>query len=178
MRNWFKKKSTAEKSGNKVFSKEELEARKEAKAAKDAAAKAAKDAAAKKAQELRDKKNKTSKEEKKAAKSDKNSTGRIIRDIISGKFLTSEGFSAHVPYLLFLCGLFLANISLGYKFEKIETEKMKAKRALEEVSAEYNTLISDLESRLQQSRVESATKSMGLQQPMSPPTLLKSSEDE
>lgn len=178
MRNWFKKNNTASKGGNKVLSKEELTARKEAKEAKEAATKAAKEAAAKKAQELRDKKKKGHKEEKKKVKSDKNTTGRIIRDIISGKFLTDEGFSTHIPYLLFICGLFIANITLGYKFERIETEKKHAKRELEEVSAEYNTLISDLESRLQQSRVESATKSMGLQQPMSPPTLLKSNADE
>jgi hypothetical protein len=178
MKNWFKKNKGVEKGGNKVLSMDELAARKKAKEAKAAAAKATKEAAAKKAQELRDKKHKTPQEEKKAARADKNSTGRIIRDIISGKFLTDDGVVTHIPYLLFLCGLFLANIALGYKFENIETQKMRAKRDLEEVSAEYKTLISDLEARLQQSRVESATKSMGLQQPMSPPTLLKSSENE
>lgn len=173
----FGKNKSAEKSGNKVLSKEEIAARNEAKAQAEEAAKAAKEAAALKAKERREKKGKAPKEEK-APKSDKNSIGRIIRDIISGRFLTDDGVVAHIPYLLFLCGLFLANISLGYKFENIEREKMRAKRDLEEVSAEYKTLISDLEARLQQSRVESATRSMGLQQPMTPPTLLKAGEDE
>lgn len=173
----FGKNKSAEKSGNKILSKEEIAARNEAKAQAEEAAKAAKEAAALKAKERREKKGKAPKEEK-APKSDKNSIGRIIRDIISGRFLTDDGVVAHIPYLLFLCGLFLANISLGYKFENIEREKMRAKRDLEEVSAEYKTLISDLEARLQQSRVESATRSMGLQQPMTPPTLLKASEDE
>lgn len=174
----FGKNKDAKKSGNKILSREDLAVRKEAKAKAEEAAKAAKEAAAKKAQEHREKKGKATKEEKTKTKSDKNSTGRIIRDVISGKFLTDEGVVTHIPYLLFLCGLFLANISLGYKFESIERDKMRAKRDLEEVSAEYKTLISDLEARLQQSRVESATKSMGLQQPMSPPTLLKASGDE
>jgi hypothetical protein len=69
--------------------------------------------------------------------------------------------------------LFLAYISLGYKFENIERDKMRTERALEEVVSEYKTLRSELESRLQQSRVESATSVLGLQQPISPPTLLK-----
>ena len=102
-----------------------------------------------------------------------NGTGKIFKDIISGRFLTSEGITSHIPYLLFLTSLFLAYISLGYKFENIERDKMRTERALEEVVSEYKTLRSELESRLQQSRVESATSVLGLQQPISPPTLLK-----
>ena len=67
-----------------------------------------------------------------------------------------------------MCGIFLLYISLGYKFENIEREKMKTEHALEEVTAEYKTLRSELESRLQQSRVESATAFLGLEQPMEP----------
>ena len=55
---------------------------------------------------------------------------------------------------------------------------MKTERALEEVNAEYNTLMSDLESRLQQSRVEQAIVDLGLEQPLSQPILLEKNGDE
>ena len=50
---------------------------------------------------------------------------------------------------------------------------MKTEHTLEEVTAEYKTLRSELESRLQQSRVESATAVLGLEQPIEPPILLE-----
>ena len=55
---------------------------------------------------------------------------------------------------------------------------MKTKRALEEVNAEYKTLMSDLESRLQQSRVEQSIKDLGLEQPLNQPILLEENGDE
>jgi hypothetical protein len=50
---------------------------------------------------------------------------------------------------------------------------MKTEQRLEEVTSEYKTLRSELESILQQSRVERATADLGLEQPMGPPILLK-----
>ena len=55
---------------------------------------------------------------------------------------------------------------------------MKTKRALEQVNAEYKTVMSDLESRLQQSRVEQAIKDLGLEQPLIQPILLDENGDE
>lgn len=188
MINWFKRNTSddaSNSSGNKRLTAEQKVAREEMKSLAEKAAEEVKSAAAEKAQQARDKATRSSAEnrgnivaEQKKKRSEKNSTGKILRDIISGKFLTGEGVVAHVPYLLFLCGLFLANISLGYKFENIERDKMKTKRALEEVNAEYKTLMSDLEARLQQSRVEVAIKDMGLEQPRNPPILLEANDDE
>ena len=171
----FKKKSSfigSSDSGNRLLTPEQKASRKEAVDLAIVVAQAAKEEAAEKARRARDKSGRKpiDKIEKPAKK---NGTGKIIKDIISGKFLTSEGITSHIPYLLFLTSLFLAYISLGYKFENIERDKMRTERNLEEVVSEYKTLRSELESRLQQSRVESATSVLGLQQPISPPTLLK-----
>ena len=171
----FRKKSTSKgplDNGNKLLTPEQKISRKEALDMAQVIAGEAKEEAAEKARRARDKSGRASTDKiKKPAKV--NGTGKIFKDIISGKFLTSEGITSHIPYLLFLTPLFLAYISLGYKFENIERDKMRTERALEEVVSEYKTLRSDLESRLQQSRVESATSVLGLQQPTSPPTLLK-----
>ena len=188
MMKWFKKKdeqSPSGPSGNKRLTEEQKAAREEAKKLAVEAAEEAKRVKAEKAQKVRDKASRSSAEnrakisaEQKKKRAEKNATGKILRDIISGRFLTGDGVIAHIPFLLFLCGIFLANIGLGYKFENIEREKMKTKRALEEVNAEYKTLMSDLESRLQQSRVEQAIVDLGLEQPLSQPILLDENGDE
>jgi F0F1-type ATP synthase membrane subunit b/b' len=188
MKNWFKKNKSDQAlsyGGNKRLTAEQKTAREEAKNLADLAAEQARTVAAEKAQKARDKSTRSSKEnrekvvaEQKKKRTENNSTGKILRDIISGKFLTGDGVITHIPYLLFLCALFLANISLGYKFENIERDIMKTERALEEVTAEYKTLMSDLEARLQQSRVETAIKDLGLEQPMNPPILLEVNDDE
>lgn len=184
MLKWFRKnsedKSPEPSGGNKRITEEQKVAREEAKKLAQKAAEDAVQAKAQKVKEVREKAARSSAEsraqimaeQKKKKRAEDNATGKILRDIISGRFLTGEGVIAHVPFLLFLCGIFLANISLGYKFENIERAKMKTERALEEVNAEYKTLMSDLESRLQQSRVEQDIKDLGLEQPLSQPILL------
>ncbi len=188
MLKWFKKNNKPENSGtggNRRLSGEQKAAREEEKMLAQKAAEDALKAKAEKVKEAREKAARSSAEnrakiveEQRKKRAEANATGKILRDIISGRFLTGEGVIAHIPFLLFLCGIFLANISLGYKFENIERDKMKTKRALEEVNAEYKTLMSDLESRLQQSRVEEAIKDLGLEQPLSQPILLEENGDE
>ena len=163
--------------GNKHLTKEEknarIEAQEMAKKAADEATKIATEKA-KKARDLSNQKSERTRQEKATKqRTDNNSIGKFFRDILNGTFLTGDGITTHIPYLLFMCGIFLMYISLGYKFENIEREKMKTEHALEEVTAEYKTLRSELESRLQQSRVESATAFLGLEQPMEPPVLLE-----
>ena len=183
---WFKKnKEETSKAGNRRLSDEQKYAREEAKKLAEKAAEDAKTAAAEKAQKARDKATRSSVEnrakvveERKKKERETNSTGKIVRDIISGRFLTEEGMLDHIPYLFFVCVLFLVNISLGYVFEDIERDKARTKRQLEEVNSEYKTLMSDLEARLQQSRVETAIKDLGLEQPITQPILLEENADE
>ena len=176
-RNKKEKPAAGTASGNKHLTKEEINARIEAqemaKKAADEATKIATEKAAK-ARELSNHKSERTRQEKATKKrAENNSIGKFFRDILNGTFLTGDGITTHIPYLLFMCGIFLLYISLGYKFENIEREKMKTEHALEEVTAEYKTLRSELESRLQQSRVESATAFLGLEQPMEPPVVLE-----
>lgn len=185
---WFKKnKKEPSRGGNRKLSEEQKAAREEAKKLAKKAAQDAKDAAAEKAQKARDKATRSSAENrakvvKDQAKKDKeiNSTGKIVRDIISGRFLTEEGILEHIPYLLFVCTLLIINISIGYVFENVGRDIAKTKRQFEEVNSDYKTLMSDLEARLQQSRVETATKDLGLDliQPKKQPFLLKENADE
>ena len=113
-----------------------------------------------------------------AAKQKKNAIGPVIRDLLSGEFLTKEGVTRHIPYLLFMSGLFVAYIAMGYQFERVEREKRKTKEQIEELSAEFKTLQADFESRLQQSSVEKNIAALGLIQPVEAPFLLEQIQPE
>jgi hypothetical protein len=99
-----------------------------------------------------------------AAKQKKNAIGPVIRDLLSGEFLTKEGVTRHIPYLLFISALFVVYIAMGYQFERIEREKMKKKERIEELSAEFKTLQADFERNI---------ANLGLIQPIEPPFLLE-----
>lgn len=103
----------------------------------------------------------------------KNAIAPLIRDLLSGEFLTREGVTRHIPYLLFISGLFIAYIAMGYQFERMERAKIQNKRHLQELSAEYKTIKAQFETQLQQSRVEQSIAKIGLNQPVEPPYLLE-----
>lgn len=111
--------------------------------------------------------------QEKEARRSKNSIGPVVRDILSGEFLTKEGVTRHIPYLIFVSVLFIAYIAMGYQFERLEREKLKTKRQLEELSAEYKTLKAEFETQLQQSTVEQNIAELGLRQTVEPPFLLE-----
>ena len=99
--------------------------------------------------------------------------GPLIRDLLSGEFLTQEGVTRNIPYLFFVCFLFLLYIGMGYRFERIEREKLNARRKIEELNAEFKTLQADFEIRRHQSRLEADMADRGLMQPKTPPQLLQ-----
>ena len=111
--------------------------------------------------------------QEKEARRTKNSIGPVVRDILSGEFLTKEGVTRHIPYLIFVSVLFIVYIAMGYQFERLEREKLKTKRQLEELSAEYKTLKAEFETQLQQSTVEQNIAELGLRQTVEPPFLLE-----
>jgi len=67
--------------------------------------------------------------EKKPAK--KGLVSRTLNSLLNGEFLTRDVVINHFPFILFLSGLFVVYISIGYSFEQTEREKVRVKRALE-----------------------------------------------
>lgn len=102
----------------------------------------------------------------------------LFKDIISGEFLTRDGVTRHIPYLLFISLLFILYISMGYQFERIEREKHQTKKQLEELSAEFKTLKAEFETQLQQSNVEEKIAELGLHQTVEPPFLLEANVEQ
>lgn len=98
---------------------------------------------------------------------------RLVTSLLNGEFLTRKGVIAHLPYILFLSGLFVVYISLGYTFEHNEREKVRVRRQLEEKQAEYKTLKSELESKRRQSNVAREIQELELKELTSPPALIE-----
>lgn len=92
-----------------------------------------------------------------------------INSLLSGEFLTREGVTNHLPFLLFLALLFVLNISWVYYSENTFRDLQKARRELEELQSEYNTVSSQLEKKKRQSRVALDTEDLGLKESTSPP---------
>jgi hypothetical protein len=92
-----------------------------------------------------------------------------VNSLLSGEFLTREGVTKHLPFMLFLALLFVLNISWVYYSENTFRDLQKARRELEELQSEYNTVSSQLEKKKRQSRVALDTEDLGLKESTSPP---------
>lgn len=195
IRSWFKKPPpTTKKAGNRRLSPSEMEAqrkrlqeRKEREAIRLKAQKSinpnaprnrpkhqvTNEKSTRKKSWMSFRKKRKSDPKKREQRRQKNSITPLIGDLLSGEFLTREGVTRHIPYLLFISGLFIAYIAMGYQFERMERAKIQNKRQLQELSAEYKTIKAQFETQLQQSRVEESIANIGLSQPVEPPFLLE-----
>jgi hypothetical protein len=102
----------------------------------------------------------------------KTGRGNILQKILSGDFLVRDGLIKHLSFVLFLVGLFIANIGLVYYFENTAREKIKLQNQLNELRSQYNTTMSDLEKSKQQSNVAQAIDQMGLKELRTPPQVI------
>lgn len=118
-----------------------------------------------------------SKQEKAAPKS-KRRFSRLVNQVLSGEFLTREVVVSHLPFLLYLTFFFLFSIYIGYTFDNTEREKVRVKRELEELSAEYKTLKSELETKKRQSSVARSIQQLGLEEPSRPPVIIEADPKE
>lgn len=116
-------------------------------------------------------KHKEHKEEEKAPK--KGWVSKTLNALLNGEFLTRQGVIKHMPFMLFLCALFVIYISMGYSFEQTEREKVRVKKLLEEQMTEYKSLKSELETSKQQSSVLDEIDRLELIEPMSPPEIIE-----
>ncbi|MFM2202042.1 MAG: hypothetical protein RL040_1242 [Bacteroidota bacterium] len=109
-----------------------------------------------------------------SSKNPKKKTGskNILQKILSGDFLVRDGLIKHLSFVIFLVGLFIANIGLVYYFENTAREKLNLQNQLNELRSQYNTTMSDLEKSKQQSNVAQAIEQMGLKELRTPPQVI------
>jgi hypothetical protein len=101
------------------------------------------------------------------------SLGAVAKRILNGEFLTTEEMMGQLPFLGFLCLLFLLNIAWIYRFETVERKLQTVNTELEQKKAEHNTAISKLEEKKRHSRLVEELKSLGLISPNNPPHVIE-----
>ncbi len=111
--------------------------------------------------------------QEKAVPKNKRRFSRLVNQLLSGEFLTRDGVVSHLPFLLYLTFFFLFSIYIGYTFDNTEREKVQVKQVLEELSAEYKTLKSELETKKRQSSVARSIQQLGLEEPNRPPVVIE-----
>ncbi len=96
-----------------------------------------------------------------------------LSSVFSGTFLSSDKSLKHLPFILFLG--FVAVLYIGYNYyadDHIRKEN-KIIKEIKEYRSEYISTKSDLMFASKQSEVAKAAESMGLKQPVVPPTKIK-----
>jgi len=98
--------------------------------------------------------------------------GKYLQRILNGEFLAKDGLVQHMPFISFLVALFLLNIGLVYYFENTARDKVRLQNELNEMRSQYNTTMSELETRKQQSNVAQAIEDIGLKELRTPPEII------
>lgn len=97
---------------------------------------------------------------------------KSVRTVLSGEFLTKESLINRLPFIGFLAILFFLHIALMYFFDNTHREIGKQQKKLKELQSEYNTTLSTLEMRKQQSSVAKDIESLGLKELRTPPQFI------
>lgn len=97
---------------------------------------------------------------------------KSVRTVLSGEFLTRESLINHLPFIGFLAILFFIHIALMYFFESTHRQISDTKEKIEELRSEYNTTLSNLETKKQQSAVARDIEALGLQELRTPPQFI------
>jgi hypothetical protein len=102
---------------------------------------------------------------------------KSVHRVLNGEFLTRDGLINHLPFIGFCVVLFLAHISLMYFFENTQRELVKKQHELNELRSQYNTTMSILETKKQQSQVAASIEAMGLKELRTPPHIIDVEKD-
>ncbi|MCW3078319.1 MAG: hypothetical protein JWO32_2928 [Bacteroidetes bacterium] len=96
-----------------------------------------------------------------------------LGSVFSGTFLSSDKTLKHLPFILFLALIAIFYIANGYYADDKIREVNKVSNQLKELRSEYISTKSDLMFASKQSEVAKAAESMGLKEPVVPPTKIQ-----
>lgn len=113
------------------------------------------------------------KKQEKTKKKKRSAFSKIAAALLNGEFLTRQGLIKFLPFILFMTGLFIVYIAVGYFFENTLRDHVRTKRQLEELTSEYNTIQSKLENKKQQSAVIDEIDELGLESATSQPNIIE-----
>lgn len=93
-----------------------------------------------------------------------------LSSIFSGTFLTSKKTLKHMPFILFMSGMAIFYIAYNFYADDNLRKESKLQKEIKEKRSEYISTTSDLMFASKQSEVAKAAESIGLKEPIEPPT--------
>ena len=75
------------------------------------------------------------KKQEKTKKKKRSAFSKIAAALLNGEFLTRQGLIKFLPFILFMTGLFIVYIAVGYFFENTLRDHVRTKRQLEELTS-------------------------------------------
>jgi len=96
-----------------------------------------------------------------------------LRKLITGRFLTSPRWAAQWPFLVYLGVLGMVMIASSHAAERKVYRIAELQEQVKELSSEYISLHTRLMNERMESRIARRAKKMGLQEPVSPPVIIK-----
>lgn len=96
-----------------------------------------------------------------------------LSSVFSGTFLSSDKSLKHLPFIMFLVLVAIFYIANGYYADDKIREVNKISNQLKELRSQYISTKSELMFASKQSEVAKAAESMGLKEPVVPPTKIQ-----
>lgn len=96
-----------------------------------------------------------------------------LRKVITGRFLTSPRWAAQWPFLVYLGMLGMIMIASSHSAERKVYRIAELEEQVKELSSEYISLHTRLMNERMESRIARRAKKLGLQEPTTPPILIK-----
>ncbi|MBC8265940.1 MAG: hypothetical protein H8E84_03150 [Flavobacteriales bacterium] len=93
--------------------------------------------------------------------------------IFKGEFLSKKENQEHIPFILFVVGLVIINITLYYNAERLARNINKAEKDLYELRVQYITTKSELMAKYKRSTIESTVQEMGLKSSLIAPRIIE-----
>ncbi|MFB0961817.1 MAG: FtsL-like putative cell division protein [Flavobacteriales bacterium] len=115
--------------------------------------------------------NRIKKQEKPKQTKKKSKVAKGVSWLLNGEFLVKGGVN-QMPFILFLTGIFLFHIWWVYYSENTIRNISEKTKELHEVKSEYNTVISNEESKTQLSNMLKSSEIIDLKKPMHSPEIL------
>ena len=97
----------------------------------------------------------------------------IISEIFKGDFLSRKENQQHLPFIVFVAGLIIINITLYYNAENLAWNINKTEKELYELRVKYITTKSELMKKYKRSNIEETVENMGLGSSLTPPKIIE-----
>ena len=106
----------------------------------------------------------------------KENTSSLL-SVLKGEFIVDQNNQKYVPFFLFITLLFLLNIRISFRAERLLKESISLEQEVADLRLVYITAKSDLMSMYRRSVIEEIVDDKGLKTSLTPPIIIEKNND-